>query len=148
MPKKKPIKIDISKLEVIEIFPKIQVINNLPELIDSEDTRINYGIQLNPLYNLEANAIKIELSVTMDVETESETHFKVGEFSYDFIYEYHDLLDIADSDGDISSEIFLTCSNISYSTLRGIIHAKSATTCLQKALLPIVTGSELMKGIL
>jgi hypothetical protein len=148
MVKSKTIKIDISKLQVVEITPKIQTINNLIDLGNAVDAKIKYAIQLNPLYNIEANAIKIELAVVMDIETAEQTHQKVGEFSYDFVYEYDALTDITDSKGEISPEVFLTCSNISYSTLRGIIHAKSANTCLEKALLPIVTGDELMRGII
>ncbi|MBB6130482.1 hypothetical protein [Mucilaginibacter lappiensis] len=145
MPKKNQIKIDISRLDIVEILPKTQIINNFPEL-NNIDAKIKYNIQLNPLYNFDSNIIKIELGVLIEWEDKGQD-LRIGEFAYDFIYEYDKLSDITDPNGNITPEIFLTCSNISYSTLRGIIHAKSATTCLEKALLPIVTGSELMQGL-
>jgi hypothetical protein len=150
MASKKKIKVDISKLEIIEIVPKTQVIKNLPEFNKSESVKIKYGVQLNPLYSLSADLVKIDLTITMSFEKDDDNEevSNVGEFSYDFVYRYENLSELTDSEGDISPEIFLTCSNISYSTLRGIIYAKSANTCIADALIPIVTGSELMDGLL
>jgi hypothetical protein len=149
MPAKKKIKIDISKLEVLDILPKTQVIKNIPDKIQSDSTNIKYGIELTPFFRLKGNLIKIDLTVKMSFENDANNSdlSNVAEFSYDFIYRYTNLKDLQDENNLLSPEIFLTCSNISYSTLRGIIYAKSADTCIANALIPIVTGAELMKGL-
>ena len=149
MPTKKKIKVDISKLEVLDILPKTQAIQNIPDKIQSDSTNIKYDIQLTPFYNLEDNFIKIDLTVKMSFENDENNIdlLNVAEFSYDFIYRYNNLNELKDDDNILSPEIFLTCSNISYSTLRGIIYSKSADTCIANALIPIVTGAELMKGL-
>ena len=149
MAAKKKIKIDVSKLQVVEIVLKTQVIKNLPENTPSDSTNIKYGIELTPFFSFEGNLIKIYLKITMSFQNDENNIDLVNaaEFSYDFIYRYDSLDELKDFEGDLSPEIFLTCVNISYSTMRGIIYAKSADTCIANALIPIVTGSELMKGL-
>jgi hypothetical protein len=149
MAAKKKIKVDISKLQVVEIVPKTQLIKNLPEKTQSDSTNIYYGIQLTPYFSFKGNLIKIDLTITMSFQNDANNVdlLNVAEFSYDFIYRYDKLTDLKDEKGDLSPEIFLTCSNISYSTLRGVIYAKSADTCIANALIPIVTGAELMDGL-
>lgn len=149
MAAKKKIKVDISKLQVVEIVPKTQLIKNLPKKAQSDSTNINYGIQLTPFFSFKGNLIKIDLTITMSFQNDANNadFLNVAEFSYDFIYRYDKLTDLKDTNGDLFPEIFLTCSNISYSTLRGIIYSKSADTCIANALIPIVTGAELMDGL-
>ena len=147
-PRKNKIKVDISKLEVVDILPKTQLIKNISAKDQAGSTNIKYDIKLNPMYSLKGNLIKIDLTVTMSFESNSNSELlDVAEFSYDFIYKYSDLNELKDENGELTPEIFTTCSNISYSTLRGIIYAKSADTCISNALIPIVTGSELTKGM-
>jgi hypothetical protein len=149
MPSKKKIKVDISKLEILDIISVSQTINSMPDKKQSDSTNIKYGIELTPYYSLKENLIKIDLRVTMSFENDKNNidFLNVADFSYGFVYRYKDLKDLQDNNNILSPEIFLTCSNISYSTLRGIIHTKSADTCIANALIPIVTGSELMDGL-
>ena len=142
---KKP-KIDISKLSVTQIIPKTKSIVNDPILMDIKKPTASFQLEMTPMFNLDEDAIKIELLVSIDLIKGKKLHAKVAVFSYDFYYQYNNLKDLLDEEGEIVSEIFLTCSNLSYSTLRGIIYSNSSKTCIENVLLPIVTGTQLMEG--
>jgi hypothetical protein len=144
---KSPSKLEIAKLEISEISTKVQAVRSDFIFASGQSYKAYFEIQLKPLYNLEGNAIKIDLRVDIGFEHESGDHPKVGEFAFEFFYNYSSLSSLLMEDNELDPEIFLVCANISYSTLRGIIYTKSANTCLEKVLLPIVTGAELMKGM-
>lgn len=139
--------IDVSKLEIRGIISKVQNISNIPLAEIEGSTTATFAIDLNPLYNIEDNAIKIELRVGIDIEKGNEKYPKVAEFLFDFFYHYEGLADTLNNEKDIDAEIFVTCSNISYSTLRGIVYSKAANTCIENILLPVVSGAELVSGI-
>lgn len=147
MSDRKQPKIDISKLSVVRITPKKQSIISDPELGNSNESEAIFSLELTPLFNVDANAIKIELSVVIDLINDKKEFPRVAEFSFDFHYQYENLSGLLNPDGELISDIFFTCSNISYSTLRGIIFAKSSQTCIEHVLLPVVTGAELVKGL-
>jgi len=138
--------IDVSKLSILEVHEKEQSITN-PEINPKKKIDSSFEISLTPLYNLTDNIIKIELAISIKLEQDGKQYAGVGRFSYDFLYKYENLKDLMDPDGALNPEIFLTCSNISYSTLTGIIYSKSSNTCIDNILLPVVSGSELLAGI-
>ena len=147
MAKRKPKELNLSKLSITEISPKVQAVRS--DFVFEKDSAYNayFNIQLQPLYNLEAKAIKIELKVDIGFFRDEIDHPKVGEFAFEFIYEYDDMSNLIGDDGELDQQLFVVCANISYSSLRGIIYSISANTCLEQVLLPIVTGAELMKGL-
>jgi hypothetical protein len=140
-------RLDISNLMVREILPKVQLIENIAAFDKDEDIEAKFDIELNPSFSLSNNVIKIELAVTIDLKHKNDDYDKVGIFAFEFLYTYEGLKELVDEQGIPEPEIFVTCANISYSTLRGIIYAKASNTCLNNILLPIIKGDELMKSM-
>lgn len=145
---KKKNKVDISRLSIAQISPRLQSIIGNPDLNDLKKADAQFDIELVPMFNLEADAIKIDLSISISLAKKNKQAMKVADFTYDFLYDYRGLRDLQDDEGVLNPEIFLTCANISYSTLRGIIYSKSANTCIENILMPILTGDELTRGVL
>lgn len=140
-------KVDISNLMVREILPKIQLIESITAFEKAEEIEAKFDIELNPSFSLSNDVIKIELGVTIDLKHKDDEYNKVGIFAFEFLYTYQGLKNLVNKDGIPAPEIFVTCANISYSTLRGIIYAKASNTCLNNILLPIITGDELIKNL-
>lgn len=147
MSKKESSKIDVSILEIREIYPKKQTINNPSAYSPNDTVTADFSVGLHALYNLEDNVIKIGLDVKIGLEVGNEHFSDTGEFSYDFIYSYRDLKTLLDSDGQLTPEIFVVCASISYSTLRGIILTKASGSSIENILLPVVTGTELLQSL-
>lgn len=140
-------KIDINKLEIKAISLKTTHLQEIPQGYFTADSVATFEVKLNPLFNIDDNVIKIELSLGINVNHNKKPYKNVGVFEYDFLFGYSGLSSLLDSEGKLSPEIFVTCSSISYSTLRGIIYSNTLGTCLENLILPVISGKELINNI-
>lgn len=140
-------RLDIANLSVREILPKTQHIESTNAFDKMENVEAKFEMELSPSFSLNNDIVKIELSLAIELKHDNGAYDKVANFVFEFLYTYNSLRDLVNEDGIPEPEIFVTCANISYSTLRGIIYAKAANTCLNNILLPIIKGDELMRSI-
>ncbi len=119
-------------------------------LMAEEVYDFEFSYALNSLHDLERRFVGIELRLSLDGLDEEKNSVGVhGHFWLRFTFEVLNLEELLVHDGEtttIPPALYLTLLGIAYSTARGLVMAKTASTVLQGVTLPIVDVRELVAG--
>jgi hypothetical protein len=141
-------KIDTNKIHLNKV--KIAASYLKEENISTEVKSFRSSFNFSSGYNLEKKRIKNTLSVEIKAEKlSSPSQTLEAGYTMDFIFEVDNLEELStineDSSVAISEHLAATLAGICYSTLRGIVLAKTQGTSLNGILLPVLDPYSLLK---
>lgn len=140
--------IDISKIRLLEVAINQADIHTKKEKLDQGES-IDIGFDAKAHLNNEHLIILIKFNTSLSARNNPETDQAF--FDCDFTFQVENLAEFLDQGSDdqanevMNTPLGHTLMNIVFSTVRGIVLAKTSGTIFQKSLLPVLDAGQVFK---
>jgi hypothetical protein len=149
-----PVAIDLEKLRLRDVqFVECSITNRESEqpMLRDELHDCDFSYAIGHFLDVERHMVGIELRLNLDGIDEERNPVGVrGHFWLRFLFEVLNMEELlpagSTDDADLPPALYLMLLSIAYSTARGLVIAKTASTVLQGVTLPIVDVRQLAEG--
>ncbi len=144
-------KFDVSKVHLIGLIPiNFSVYNDKENPLSSDSIEnFEYNFETDVAYNTEEKLFKIKIEAKIEVEADEKWAGNAGaDIEYDFIFCVDNFEDFISNNKKnetvIDDLIVVTLTGISFSTMRGLVIARSGGTIIENSIFPVIDPKDLL----
>lgn len=141
---------EASKIHLLRVDIVSASIENPLEVATKEINDFNFSFGYGISFSINEKIVKTDLEINLSTDLEESGHQAKGKFNLAFLFSvdnFDDLVRLNGKDLEVSDELAIALTSISYSTARGVLLTRFQGTIFREFILPVISPGDILSKL-